>query len=279
MMKALTVPLLLLAAALAGCTDDAPEDSSGVVLGDGSTLDLGDVDTKAGLGAVSGVVVDASIRPVEGARVAIGEDRETMTAADGRFVLNDLEPGLVLLHVSAEGYEATQASATVVADEVTIVKVYLPRDTAPQPYHTTYKFDAFVDASVGIANWGVDLVAGDVVPTCQCAFNFSVDQAPAGFVLEAVWEDSISGKPTGPTEYYFSLYSDEPFELDTTYVSNPASWRPDASIFPPEARDYSVSLYPDDVWPAYNQAYEIFVTVFYLEGPPEGWSAIEIETL
>lgn len=275
-MKSVIVPLLLLAATLAGCAGDAPEEDPGVELGDGSRVNLGDVKTRDGFGAVSGVVVDETIRPLAGATVALLEMPEIITAADGRFVFNDLEPGLVLIQVSAEGYETTQASATIVAGEVTIVKVYLPRDASPQPYHTTYKFDAFVDASVGIANWGVDLFAGDIVPTCQCAFNFSVDQQPAGFVLEAVWDDSIAGKPTGPTEYYFSLNSDEPFEVDSAYVTTPAHWVADASLFPPEARDYTVSLYPDDVWPAYNQAYEFFVTVFYLEGPPAGWSAIEI---
>ncbi len=266
---------LLLAATLAGCADDASEQPAGMQLGDGSTVHLDDVKTRDGYGAVSGVVVDEAIRPIEGAVITYSGGPEVISGPDGRFVLNDLSPGLLVLSAQADGHEASQASATIVEGEVAIVKIMLMTDRSPQPYHTTYKFDAFVDGSVGLANWGVDLFAGDIVPTCQCAFNFSVDQAPAGFVLEAVWEDSISGKPTGPTEYYFSLISDEPFELDTTYVTNPAHWVVDGSVFPAEARDYTVSLYPDDVWPAYNQNYEIFVTVFYLEPPAAGWSALD----
>ncbi|MGB0652661.1 MAG: carboxypeptidase-like regulatory domain-containing protein [Thermoplasmatota archaeon] len=270
----LSMAALLLTALLAGCASDGGNPGDSFELGDGSTVDLDDVSARKGFGAISGVVVDPAIRPVAGAIVTLrSAGINTTTADDGRFAFEDVQPGFHFLDIRGAGYQASQSSVDVLEGGVAKVKVLLEIDASPQPYHTTYKFAAFADATAGIAGWAADLFLEDLgLSLCKCFFNFSVDQPPASFVMEAEWVDSIPGKPTGATEYYFSLSSDEPYELETTYVTSPALWVMNGSFYPEDARTYSISLYPDDFWPTYNQQYEVFVTVFYLERHPDGWS-------
>ena|SRR5688572_10162761 len=104
------VALALLAASaavlLAGCAgEDAPARPP-------SALDDVDVQpTAAGKGAVAGLVVDDSIRPVVGASVSIAGGEVATTDEEGVFILDALEPGLVIFAVSAEGFLPIQTSA------------------------------------------------------------------------------------------------------------------------------------------------------------------------
>ncbi|MGE0160320.1 MAG: TonB-dependent receptor [Gemmatimonadales bacterium] len=78
-------------------------------------------------GEVRGVVVDATNgEPVAVAQVQLAPLHQAdMTRADGRFILQQIEPGTYTLSVERLGYEGASESVTVLAGEATEVRVEL----------------------------------------------------------------------------------------------------------------------------------------------------------
>lgn len=193
----------LIAIALAGCAEDpTPALDDGIEVGDDATNDL--------LGAIGGVVVDPTIRPIPGASVTLQTGRNTTTDQGGVFVIDQLEPGFYSLTVSAPGHATVQTTADVKANTVSKVRAVLPIDVSPQPYHSTIDFAWFDTVGVVLADFVIDLVddafLGGILPNqCDgCFFDFESDGPVETFVLEAVWEEQIAD-PSGDNAFYWNL--------------------------------------------------------------------------
>lgn len=277
-MRAWMAVVALLAVGLAGCSESAPADD-GVELGDGTKVDFDDVQTTDTLGAISGVIVDDTITPVADITVQIvGGDSQT-TGDDGIFVFEGLEPGVYFLEVNGTGYGAVQTTADVQAGEVSKLRIIVPRDYSPQPYHVTYDFQWFDDVGIVLVDFVVDLVdeafLGNQIPNqCKnCFFDFETDGPVEMFVVEATWQESISD-PTGETSFYWNLaesddwgnYEDDYFDqADPAYIGDNRFG---------DVTGFTVSMYGDETWVSIDQSAELYVTMFYLEPAPEGWSFI-----
>lgn len=261
-MRALAA-FMLLPALLAGCT--------------GEGTPQGQPEPTEQAGCIEGVVVDAAIRPIEGATVAVPRvPANATTPASGEFAFCGLEPGLYVVQVSKADYLPSEQNAVVAAAQSASLQVVLPADPAPKPFHRTMPFTGFINASAGQANSQVDPVLEQFgIRSCACAFHFTAEGPLDTLIVEATWEDSIPPGPAGPTQFYVEVQALESGNSLHSYMRDPGYYYVDGAEFDAEDRSFRVSLYADDVWPAVQQEFEMYVTAFYYGNPPEGWSFIE----
>jgi hypothetical protein len=209
--------------------------------------------------------VDEAIRPIAGARVRLpGLDVERTSDRDGSFGFVDLHPGPYFLTVEAAGYYPAEAVLEVKTEEFTRAKVILAAVPPPEPYHVTQSFDGFADVTDSdLFTWGF---------TCSsCSFDFYMDRpALRAVVLEAVPDSAVAGDgfqhwlsgSNGTRSQTFSsgssgapmrvelrdgdLGDGDRFRLDVDPTSFPA--------------------------PETSKRFQVFVTAFYNQPPPTGWS-------
>ena len=268
--------VLALAAAaglvLAGCTGGKPERDT-LVLADGTEVELDGAGTSATRGAIAGVVVDEAIRPVPGALVALAADPTVNATVDdaGVFLLGDLEPGLQVLSVSAAGFFPIQTSVDVAAGETSRVKVQLPVDARPQPYHDTVKLDGFMQAWAGIGQFVIEVVVDGGSGLCNCRIQVQPTGNVSDFVIEAFWEESTPD-PAGLAEFYLSVSEEPGGFLETDYCYSPCRMQISADAVDYAGGVVEARLDGADAWVSYQQQFTLFVTTFYNGEAPDDWS-------
>ena len=79
----------------------------------------------SGKGQLSGLVVDASERPLAGAEIQLECGLDTYSGSDGRFVINNVPAGTQKVRIHKAGYNIGQGTVTVPAGSVHTLKVSL----------------------------------------------------------------------------------------------------------------------------------------------------------
>ncbi len=263
--------LLVASLALSGC---GSKGDAGPKTGDGAP---DDADASA-LGGISGVVVTPTIQSIQGATVLVVETgQSTLSDIFGRFRF-DVEPGTYRLQASAPDHDPAEQTVTVLENKTARPRLQLTSLVAAVPFHQTFQFDGRVAASLGPADGPADPVKDAAgAGACTCSFNLPVARLTVGITVEALWEDSISPGAVAPTEYRYNVTS-----------GTGSAWAAGAGANPLRAhlveadftdgfafRDHAVlevGLLPDAIWPTIDQSYSLFVTVWEVAGPPEGWS-------
>jgi hypothetical protein len=258
-------PLVAVALLLAGCSggQEAPEQEA----------------TPA-TGSVRGVIVDPAIRPLAANVTLSPGGLAATTGSDGSFSFEGLAPGAYLVGAEAAGHIAAQTTATVAAGapaEVQFILLPVERDEAT---FETIAFDGFVQASAGLLTPLAAQAAGDTAATaCTCTFEARPQPGLSRMVLEAAWEDTVAD-PTGPTEYAWRVAATGANATAQGTGASPLREVLSRLDFPAEGFDfaaspsYQVSLYPDATWPAYQQPYKAYLSLWYRGPPPEGWRVI-----
>ncbi len=199
--RTLLVAVLAIAIIVAGCTFGPP--SSEPTTSDGDPLQL-PVSYSSDTGAIRGIVTDESLLPVAGAHVALDAGDLTQTRHDGMFSFSDVAPGSYSLQASADGFSNASKAITVIAGEVSDVRLAIQALGGQDAYHETLIQDArmtcavnyqgpgpppFNSANLG-CNW-VTLVAGPN-PLDQDLTTFAVTpyDGVAGLWMETVWQPS-----------------------------------------------------------------------------------------
>lgn len=269
----------LAALLLAGCTNDGPA-AEAVTLGDGTQVELVEVENTATTGSISGVVVDEAIRPLAGVNVSlVGPGLTTVSNQNGLFVFEDVVPGLAVVKANGTGFLAAQTSTDVFAGNTAKVRIVLLADPTPQPYHQTLKFDWYDEAGVALVDFAVDLFGRGIInetvpPFCDvCYFEFEVDGPFEDAIVEAVWEDNLATPAENATEYYWTLRGVASNEYESDYFYSPGRALAPGATYAGETL-LSINLAADENWVTYQQEAELFVTIFYLEGAPSGWSFV-----
>jgi len=211
-MRGSVAGLIVVCLALAGCSD-------GGEVEDAQPEGFSDVEVQVSetTGAVRGLVVDASIQPVEGATVSLllpGDERTTTSDGQGRFAFSDVPAGTVFMKAEKPGYAAAQTSTDVVAGvkEPPIVKVQIARLFGADPFTQSLKFEGFFECSqagllIGIyssSNCVVDYtrrVTGppgllpqlDNVTDQEREWHADVGEGWQTQVFEMTWEPSAEG--------------------------------------------------------------------------------------
>jgi hypothetical protein len=258
---------LLLAALLAGCSG-GDGGRGGLTVG-GRTVSISAA-PQAGKGALAGVVVDEAIRPVAGANVSVAGQVVATTRDDGAFVLDALDPGSLILVVAAPGFLPIQTSAEVVAGETASVRVLLPRDNRPVPYHVTYSHDGFMQAWGGLGQYYVEETADGGSGLCDCRVTFALEPNSTMLVYEAYWEDTVPD-PGAQADYYWVVTQPTGTGDEAGYCRSPCVQRVGLKEYDPAAATYA-RLDGPDTWPEAQQTFQLFVTVWANGAAPEDWT-------
>lgn len=265
--------VLLLCAFLAGCSG-APSTPAEVLIESKPPEEVRSNDTVAGVftpspktrGHIAGVVVDEAIRPIQGARVVLpGLDLERTTDRDGSFGFVDLHPGPYFITVNATGYYFAEAVLHVGEDSFTRAKVILTAVPPPDPYRVMQSFEGFTDLSSD------PLFGFSLCNACQ--FDFYLDRPGlTGVVLEAVFDGASS---TGGFYYSFSQENGTYYETIASGSSgNPLRAEVRAEDLPSAGDRYHLSVEPQSLVPEQSKRFQVYVTAFYNELPPNGWSFV-----
>ncbi len=260
------LPILLLTFSLilAGCAGEAPAET------DDGLPATKEVDAGLDTGAISGVVVDATITPVAGANVELKTlAMSAVTEADGTFVFPELEPGVYFLEASAERYLMIQMQVTVTAGEVAKPVIQIPGDPTPLPFHQTITFSGHMVASDIYAVYLLTYYVGNTT-LCECIFTFGVEPGYKTAVLQGDWTPSID--PTGEHVLYWELWGGTDEEGHTAnYLAAGETMRSAGAAFGESQGELWVQVSSSEI-PDVEQPFDGFLTLFYVDGAPPGWS-------
>ncbi len=278
-MRFFIILAISLSVVLAGCTEGATK------TGPGDDDDkFGDIVVDKDRGVIRGLVLDASITPIEGARVAIQSlGIEATSNADGAFLFKDLEPGSYFLAISKLGFSSTQTSTVVEAGIAAppIVKVQLERDTANLPFTQVTQYTGYIQCGFGLP--GVDGSAwqgGSVNPCAALDSINTFDVFVAGPVTaaqsELIWDGTnVLGDglnfghfdPNSVASNYATVDGGSPQTLlvngTTIEEYNGIGYESFLLRVFPGSTSVSVVL---------EQEFEIINTNFYRFVPDEGWT-------
>lgn len=241
------------------------------------------IDPKSEFGAISGVVVDAAVRPLMGVQLQVG-NATTTSDENGGFTFTEVTPGIVEIKGTLATYLPGSLPVEVKAGQVTQAKMILLPDPAPQAYKFTLHFAGRIEAAASIATFATDLVleelTGEPSPLCSCTFNFTAEPTVVGITYEATWKDTLAN-PTEPTDLYYELYPTNNVTLDSIqsgFETNPIHHYFDrATTWDGADGDgqFTARLTGSALWVNYQQPYDIYVTLWY-HAPPadESWSFV-----
>ncbi len=266
---------------MAGCSD-APSDSDEVVLvsvepgadvqEETSGESLTKQTPKSGQrGHLTGFVLDDSLRPVPGALVTLpGLNATDRSGEDGAFAFPDLWPGPYRVTAEAANHRSADTVVEVPADEFVKLKFILERVAPPTPRHETQVLTGFAD--VAVPYHPVNFVS-----FCNaCVFFFDLDlENLEGVVLE-VYREQESVADLGGSDYFIHLATMSlGAEVHRAYHDNPAMVRLEPEDIPDESSYYlNVRPFAQSV-PEFSVSFQIFITAFYHEPPPENWSFLD----
>lgn len=191
MLRSRLVALLVAAAILAGCSG-APAPSA-----DADAVDFDDIALSAGAGrgVVRGVVVDTSLRPLEGANVTLAASagpRNALTDGEGRFGFSDVEPGLTTVQASKAGYTTVQTTVEVVAGvtEPKAIAIGLERLPGSDPYVVPLLWHGYLQCSWTLGGaFATGCLIGDFTDDFSRAYD-PIDKTPAFLQSELVWSST-----------------------------------------------------------------------------------------
>ncbi len=258
---------VLLAAGLAGCADSGASEP---------TSDLPppkEVEATKTKGAISGVVVTETIVPIAGAILALtGTELSSTTDENGLFIFEELEPGTYFMEISAEGHIPVQQNVAVEAGKVSNPRVMLPFDNSPKPYHQSFQFNGHMVVSdfYGVYILTDELGNNDL---CTCVFEFTSSAKPTTVVVEGVWESSTVRATDH--EFYWEIWTDNS-GTQTHWSGSPTLWHVNGDVFGADT-EWGMQV-SSDAQPDVEQEFEGFVTFFYVEPAPSGWSLVGGDT-
>jgi hypothetical protein len=255
--------------ALAGC-GGKDSGANQVRLGDGSriSLDLPEAQQPAPddiRGAISGVVVNEAIFPVPGAVVSVRDrDLEQVADADGKFVFEAMPPGLYTLVVRMDGYGDSLGTVNVKSGQVVKSILQIHRLPAVDPYHTTLSFDVLYNS-----------VDSFLIGTGTEESLVPFDMRPKTVILEATWDGLV--EPGATLDYSVQAESD-PETFESGSAPNPLRVQFDSDFFPRDEYAVRFSVHPDLLALPPESRGQVFLTLFYVDPAPDGWSLVAGDT-
>ncbi len=266
-MRVLAVALIL-AITLAGC-GDKKEDSTPTT----------DVEVQGN--SIKGVVVTPSIKPIPGVTVKLMPGNlEDTTDLFGRFEFKDLDAGAYQLMAEAENHDPTTATVTVVEGESTRPRVILTPIAPPTARYDKFSFPGHIPASFGPAEETVDPYKEALgIEECDCTWIFNVPRYTAAVTFEVQWENQYSAPDPGPKpELKWTI---APLSLSHSVsgqggtpiwtVLTEESFEGEGDFSFETAGTMSIKIEPGDVYPLSDQGFTIYVTIWEVDMPPDGW--------
>ncbi len=185
---------LLLSVTLAGCLGDGGEEPQGGSDGNGSGSGSG--------GALEGQVIDMDLNQLEGAQISLVQDdslvEETRSGEDGRYRLEDIEPGEYRVQFTAPCCRESVQGVTIVAGDVTEASARL------EPYTQAELGEPYIDTGgewTGFLACGFG--AGETVNPCAVdpssdnVHDWDVEEGVEGVAITVDWDPAGGVLGTG----------------------------------------------------------------------------------
>lgn len=254
----------LLAVLLSGCSGDSEEPVE-VEVAPGQVITVSEA-PKPTHGIVSGIVGDDALYPLANATIwVLSLNLSAQTDANGRFAIVNVPAGIYILEGSKKDHSTVQTTVDVQPGGTARAVLLLTRLPSSDPYHVTFRQEAFVEATAGGLIWSAD----------NTTLSFSLDPSRAvTLVLESAWDGVIQS--TQPQPLAYDLQEVGLRSIVAGRASNPFTLHVDARILPPGHDRFLFTvetgfMEPTVMAEAHGQ---LFATLFYNEAAPPGWSVL-----
>lgn len=247
-------------------------------------------------GAIRGLVVSEAIQPIEGVLIQLTGAESTTTDEQGGFVFSNLEPGDYFVTAAKLGYHPQQSHTTVVAGDKQppITKIVLLVDAATTPFANLQVWNGFLQCGVTtrVQHGQSGVPSGLGANACgalddRFIFYFSMATITDFAQAEMVWKNTQSLSPElslgyyqGGTTNFKNIQGPSPLILNTTKEQiqdrrgNESDELP-MRVFPPYANSPGAGLPAVGVGMTVNQAFDVYMHMFWGFLPREGWTFIE----
>jgi hypothetical protein len=261
------MPLLVagfLSLLLAGCSQ-GPTEPVAVEVAPGQVVTVTEA-PKPTHGIVSGIVGDDALYPLPNATIwVLGLNLSAKTDGNGRFAMVNVPAGIYILEGSKKDHATVQTTVDVQPGETARAVLLLARVPSTDPYHVTFRQEAFVEART----------AGLSFSSENTTLTFTLDPSRAlTLVLESTWEGIIQSTEERPLTFELQEVGLRTILADR--ASNPFTLHVDARILPPGHDRFLFTVEPSGLEPTVMaQAHgELLATLFYNEPAPPGWSVL-----
>lgn len=281
--------------------------SSGCVSNEGAAPQTaGPTGVAADTGVIRGLVTNTELQPIQGAVVTVPDlDRENATAEDGTFVFPDVPAGSFLVVVKASGYDSRAKRAEVRVAEESRLEFRLEALPVREPYSELFIHRGFSNCQFALW-YTIVYVAGTCnsqALTSKIIFRVEADANWSFAMHEIAWEtdewfsDWIRLPLTASTQGYLIIrHGPSPLRIgafpgQAAVGATSPNWNP----FPPGPTTWENIVYYAGrlgrelnsttsgqcnelsnwdagcvgVGPSLESAFDLFVTLFYHEPPPD----------
>lgn len=240
-------------------------------------------------GTVAGVTVDETAAPLAGVRVAIGSLEGTaFTDEDGRFVFLNVPAGARFVSASKLGYEGASLPVTVSGAGSIDVQIVMAAVTYVEPRTDLVVYQGMIACGVG-ANAQTFTYA---CPTGEYRSDTqtSVTSDVVGLLEELVWSQATT---TSTDQFRLVFGFNEQcvnaqctFEHEYADLEGPSPLRayadelpgvrdaPEGTSVPVFHRIWVPTPEPAGLAVMVNQGFTLYMTAFYGEAMPEGYTAV-----
>ena len=270
--------VVVLAYVLAGCS--GPPTPTPEAAADFEDLGLS---AGTGRGVVRGVVVDLSLRPIDGVNVTLAGQDGVRTDAEGRFGFSDVEPGLATLQASKPGYTTVQTTVEVVADvmEPKVVTIAIERLPGTEPYVVGLAWQGFLHCSWTLAGaFATGCLLSDFTDDNSRRFD-AIEGVPAFLQSELVWQSTQALGTNLCMRHYASEDIGGEVLVDDACGPSPLLQQVDGARLDETGvgRDVGIERlvwvagYADRLAPgvAYSQQVDVYTHLFYNLVPDPAW--------
>lgn len=281
-LAAVAVICLLL---FAGCTSKEPSE---VV--DDEPLGSDGVSGQGRNDQLAGWVLDATLTPIEGATVALpGENATAVTGGDGYFGFNGLDTDRVMIvQATADGFKPSSKTVTLLRDAVFRMNFTLEALPVKTPYLEKQAFTGFIGCS-SVVRLNDDRYPYDcsaVSPQDERVWDFNVNGDVAGIVIEVAWEyDTNLAEHLNVTVETVDLGIFEEvlaygegasiMQVQVTREQSERFYRQGGTVrvTVDVGRDIEGEETNVGAAMAIQQEFEVIASVFYVTGPPPGYTS------
>lgn len=255
------LPATIVALLLSGCAGSA---STNAAVPNASTEALpaavGDS------GGLEGTVMDDELRALSQVRVGLPAlHRENLTDELGRFAFSSIPVGEHAVTFGLVGYASAHRKVQVTAGEVVRLEVSLAPLVIGQPYTESHVFNGYIR----FGNAFLDAVTSSYGLGCEkCRFTFNVSEGAQSVVFEILFTPTMAN-PTGPTTHYYRVIDAQQVYLQGVWKS-----RDKVQLDGKEKVRLVHSNYCGLDWICLDQRYTSYVTTFYYQNPPNGFTAL-----
>lgn len=252
-----------------------------------------------GLGTLSGTIVTTSLDPVENARVNLVAETDLVaegaTDEDGRYTINNIEPGEYRVQVTAPCCREHAQGVSITEDERVEVNVQLEpfsSDDLQQPYVEQFDWTGFLACNVrASAGANVCSLAGDPSGDDDFIHYWDIREGVQSVVTGMVWDSpgaslgdelvlifEVSGRSnSNPT--YDRGDGTSPLEIRADAGDVIANYNEDIHQYDFENVEGSLELQyrvfaGGTVNIVYQQQFTVYWDVYYWEAAPEGATAV-----